>query len=63
MQAGDSIDVACAGMLESLQDVMVSDKDAQVVANCMSVLQQACTAAVFYLKQWHGMPDNMSAKV
>ena len=33
-----------AGMLESLQDMLTGDKDAQVVANCMSVLQQARTA-------------------
>ncbi len=29
-----------AGMLDTLQDIMVQDKDAQVVANCMSVLKQ-----------------------
>ena len=30
----------CAGLLEDLQDLMTKDPDAQVVANCMSVLQQ-----------------------
>lgn len=29
-----------AGMLSTLQDMLTEDKDAQVVANCMSVLQQ-----------------------
>ena len=33
-------DLRLAGVLEDLQDLMVSDPDAQVVANCMSVLQQ-----------------------
>lgn len=28
------------GMLDTLKDMMVQDKDAQVVANCMSVLKQ-----------------------
>ena len=32
--------VCLAGMLSSLQDMLTEDKDAQVVANCMSVLQQ-----------------------
>lgn len=31
-----------AGLLEDLQEVMTKDPDAQVVANCMSVLQQVC---------------------
>ena len=31
-------------MLESLQEMMAADADAQVVANCMSVLQQAGAA-------------------
>lgn len=29
-----------AGMLSILQDMLTEDKDAHVVANCMSVLQQ-----------------------
>ena len=33
--------VGClAGMLSTLQDMLTEEKDAQVVANCMSVLQQ-----------------------
>jgi hypothetical protein len=31
-----------AGMLETLQDMIVREKDPQAVANCMSVLQQVC---------------------
>ncbi len=35
---------ARAGMLESLQEMMGGDPDAQVAANCMPVLQQAGAA-------------------
>ncbi|BDA42681.1 beta-adaptin-like protein A [Coccomyxa sp. Obi] len=40
----DKAAVLNAGMLETLQEMMVQDKDAQVVANCMSVLKQAGAA-------------------
>ncbi|EIE24641.1 Adaptor protein complex beta subunit, partial [Coccomyxa subellipsoidea C-169] len=40
----DKAAVLNAGMLDTLQDIMVQDKDAQVVANCMSVLKQAGAA-------------------
>ena len=34
-----------AGMLGTLQEMLTGDKDAQVVANCMSVLQQVGAAS------------------
>lgn len=34
-------------MLETLRDMMAGDSDAQVVANCMTVLQQAGRAQSF----------------
>ena len=36
-----------AAMLETLRDMMAGDSDAQVVANCMTVLQQAGRAQSF----------------
>ena len=38
---------ARAAMLETLRDMMARDSDAQVVANCMTVLQQAGRAQSF----------------
>lgn len=39
-------DLQCpAGMLGTLQEMLTGDKDAQVVANCMSVLQQVRAAS------------------
>ena len=38
------------GMLEMLQDMMTRDKDAQIVANCMSVLQQVWFSSQTYMQ-------------
>ncbi len=49
-----------AGMLSTLQDMLTEDKDAQVVANCMSVLQQV-THRLFLAYACHGqMPTGMN---
>ncbi len=51
-------------MLETLQEMMVQDKDAQVVANCMSVLKQVCCpvalssiVGIAHLKEGIGKPS------